>query len=379
MRAVVRGRRTATGRAGLTVLVWAIGLVCFGRATSARADGQPLVTGVESIGVTVGDLDRSVAFFRDVLMFELISQREESGEAHERLDGVFGLRKRVARMRLGTEFIELTEYFAPRGRAMPPDSRGNDQWFQHIAIVVSDMGKAYERLREHRVSHASTGPQRLPDSNPNAGGIRAFYFRDPDDHFLELIQFPAGRGDPRWQQGGDALFLGIDHTAIVVRDTEASLKFYRDELGMRVAGASENFGDEQEHLNNVFGARLRITALRAASGPGVELLEYLAPSDGRPSPVDSRPCDLWHWSIQMRAADARSVESTCIRSRRTLISSRTIDLSEGESDFSASIQIRDPDGHALQFISGNAARSEKTKTTGATSPGARPVAARPTR
>ena len=59
---------------------------------------------------------------------------------------------------------------------------------------------------------------------------------------------------------------GIDHTAIVVANTEASLKFYRDALGLQIAGTSENYGTEQEHLNNVFGARLRITSLRAGSG-----------------------------------------------------------------------------------------------------------------
>jgi catechol 2,3-dioxygenase-like lactoylglutathione lyase family enzyme len=69
------------------------------------------------------------------------------------------------------------------------------------------------------------------------------------------------------------MFLGIDHTAIVVGNTDASLSFYRDMLGLRVAGESENYGTEQEHLNNVFGAQLRITSLRAAAGPGIELLE----------------------------------------------------------------------------------------------------------
>ena len=68
----------------------------------------------------------------------------------------------------------------------------------------------------------------------------------------------------------EKLFLGIDHTAIVVGNTEASLKFYRDALGLQIAGTSENYGTEQEHLNNVFGARLRITSLRAGSGgPGI--------------------------------------------------------------------------------------------------------------
>lgn len=316
----------------------------------AAAAESPLALAVDSVGVTVGDLDRSVKFFHDVLTFELVSEREESGDEVERLDALFGARKRVARMKLGSEFIELTEYLTPRGRAMPPDSRGNDLWFQHIAIVVSDMEKAYARLRDHRVAHASTSHQRLPDWNPNAGGIRAFYFRDPDGHFLELIQFPEDKGEARWHGAHDALFLGIDHTAIVVGDTDTSLAYYRDELGMRVAGESENLGDEQEHLNSVFGARLRITALRAASGPGIELLEYLTPRDGRSPPPDSRPNDLWHWRVAIRTGDCAAVEELCIRSHRRLLSSRPVELKTEMAGVIHAIQILDPDGHALQFI-----------------------------
>ena len=58
---------------------------------------------------------------------------------------------------------------------------------------------------------------------------------------------------------------------------------------------------EQEHLNNVFGVRLRITTLRAATGTGVELLEYRAPRDGRPAPHDLRANDVAHWQITMNA------------------------------------------------------------------------------
>jgi len=46
--------------------------------------------------------------------------------------------------------------------------RSNDRWFQHIAIVVSDMRCAYERLRDAHVEQISSGPQRLPDWNVNA-------------------------------------------------------------------------------------------------------------------------------------------------------------------------------------------------------------------
>ena len=202
----------------------------------ARADDAPAALGVGCIGLTVSDADRASEFYMRVLDFRRELGTEVAGESWEKLQGVFGLRARTVRVRLGNECLDLTEYLAPRGRPIPADARSNDRSFQHVAIVVSDMDEAYRRLRDARVEHASTGPQRLPDWNPNAGGI--------------------------------------DHTAIVVGDTEASLRFWRGALGFRVAGTSENWGTEQEHLNNVFGARLRITALGAPEGPGIEL-EYL--------------------------------------------------------------------------------------------------------
>ncbi|HEY8413511.1 MAG TPA: VOC family protein, partial [Pyrinomonadaceae bacterium] len=213
------------------------------RSVAKAKEPAPLVEQVGAIGMTVSDMDTSVDFYSRVLSFEKISDVEVSGEDYERFQGVFGLRMRVVRMRLGDEFIELTEYLAPKGRPVPVDSRSNDRWFQHIAIITSDMNKAYALLRQNKVEHASTGPQRLPDWNKNAAGIKAFYFRDPDKHWLEILEFPEGKGDQKWQRK-DRLFLGIDHTAIVVSDTETSLKFYRDALGLHIAGTSENYGTE---------------------------------------------------------------------------------------------------------------------------------------
>src|SRR5262245_6135569 len=215
--------------------------------------GEGVVGGVGPIAMTVADADRSVAFYSQVFGFEKLSDVEVWGRRPEELQGVFGLRLRVVRLRLDQEMIELHEYLTSAGRPMPTDSRGNDRWFQHVAIIVSDMDRAYARLREHRVRHASPAPQRLPDWNGAAGGIRAFYFKDPDGHFLEILWFPPGKGDAKWHRATDRLFLGIDHTAIVVQDTDASIRFYRDGLGFTVAGESENYGPEQEWLNNVPG------------------------------------------------------------------------------------------------------------------------------
>jgi catechol 2,3-dioxygenase-like lactoylglutathione lyase family enzyme len=313
------------------------------RGTAATRDPRPIARAVDAVGFTVSNMDRAIEFYSTVLTFEKLSDVEVAGDAYERLEGVFGARARIVRMRLGDEQIELTEYLAPRGRPIPVDSRSQDRWFQHIAIIVSDMDSAYARLRAHKVQHASTGPQRLPDWNPNAGGIEAFYFKDPDGHTLEILEFPRGKGLAKWHRPATKLFLGIDHTAIVSGSMDASLAFYRDVLGMAVAGESENYGPEQEHLNSVFGARLRITALRAASGPGVELLEYLAPTDGRPYPGDGRANDLFHWQTIISAPDALAAERTLRSARVRFVSPGSVAL----GDTARSVLIRDPDGHAV--------------------------------
>ena len=308
-----------------------------------------LVDGVDAIGITVSDMDRAVDFYSKVLTFEKVSDTEVAGENYEHLEGVFGLRIRVVRMRLGDEFIELTEYLAPKGRPIPSDSRSNDRWFQHIAIIVSDMDKAYTWLRQNKVEHASSGPQRLPDWNKNAAGISAFYFKDPDEHPVEVLQFPPDKGLQKWRRPTEKLFLGIDHTAIVVWDTDSSVKFYRDLLGMNVAGESENYGTEQEHLNNVFGAHLRITALRGTSGPGIELLEYLAPRDGRPFPSDERASDVVHRQTVLLTRAAESVAQQLRANSVNFVSSGVVANQTEQLGFSKAFLVRDPDGHVVEI------------------------------
>ena len=318
-------------------------------AAPPAKSAEPIVTEVGPVGLTVGDMDRSVDFFTRVLEFRKLSDTELAGDALERLEGVFGARARVVRLQLGDEQLELTQYLAPEGRGFPPLSRGNDRWFQHVAIIVSDMDKAYARLREMKVQHASTGPQRIPDWNQGAAGIRAFYFRDPDGHFLEILSFPADKGLAKWH-AQNRLFLGIDHTAIVVGDTDASLAFYRDRLGFKLAGQGENHGPEQEHLNNVFGARLRITSVRAGAGPAIEFLEYLAPRDGRPYPPDARANDLVHWQTRLVTRSVESAYGTLRAARATFVSSGPVTLTDGSLGFRSGLLVRDPDGHAMEVV-----------------------------
>ena len=194
----------------------------------------------------------------------------------------------------------------------------------------------------------STAPQTLPDYIPAAAGISAFYFRDYDDHNLELIYFPEGKGNPKWKTSNQNRFLGIDHTAIGIEDTDESLKFYRDILGLRVAGNSENYGSEQEHLNQVFGARLLITGLVAEKGFGVEFLDYIAPPGGLPYPENSTALDHWYWHTAMIVDDLNSMMEKIQKANYTIVSNGIVSIRE--LNYDKAIVVRDPDGHAILLV-----------------------------
>lgn len=313
------------------------------------SDRSP-VREVRSVGMIVADMDRAVEFYSQILSFQKISEVEVWGTEYEKLQGLFGLRMHVVRMKLGDEVIELTDYLTSGGRPIPVDARSNDRSFQHIAIVVSDIDRAYQVLRQHNVQHVSPAPQSLPETIPAAAGIEAFYFRDPDGHNLEIIHFPVGKGDPKWQKPTDKLFLGIDHTAIAVSNTANSLRFYRDLLGLQLQGESINYGTEQEHLNNVSGARLHISGLRSAKGIGIEFLEYLTPRDGRSIPSDTRSDDLAHWETTLVVDDANAAAQKLRSSGYTFVSSGVVEMPKQTLGFRKGFLVRDPDGHAIKIV-----------------------------
>ena len=318
-------------------------LLCF--------QGQSQVHQVNTVSITVSDMDQALGFYTEVLDFKKISDIELYGEPYEQLFGLFGLRMRVAQLKLGGETIELIDYLTPGGRPIAVDSRSNDLWFQHIAIVVGDMEKAFERLREHHVQYVSTAPQTIPVSNKAAAGIRAFYFRDPDQHNLELIYFPPDKGNPKWQLANDAVFLGIDHTAIAVSNTSRSLDFYRDLLGLELAGESYNIGTEQAHLNNVENASLHITSLKAPQGPGVEFLQYLEPKTGNPYPSDTRADDLWQWHTTLEVSDLAQLQQTMQDQKIAQVSTKLVGVPELQSlGYTRGLMVRDPDGHAVMLV-----------------------------
>ena len=302
---------------------------------------------VGAIGMTVKDMNTSVKFYREVLGFKQLTDEEYSGSAYEKLEGIFGLHIRVVRMQLGDEQIELTDYLTSGGRSIPEDAKANDLSFQHIAIVVSNMEKAYAQLRKFNVEFVSTAPQTLPKTIPPAEGVKAFYFHDPDNHNLELIYFPNDKGQAKWHIATDKIFIGIDHTAIGVSNTDNSLQFYQTLLGIERKGDSFNFGTEQEHLNNVQGASLHITGLRSPAGPGIEFLQYLNPGAGKLYPVDTKANDLWFWQTTLYVDDIKDIYEKLHKGGFQFISDNIVELKSNNGNSFSAFVVKDPDGHAM--------------------------------
>jgi catechol 2,3-dioxygenase-like lactoylglutathione lyase family enzyme len=142
-------------------------------------------------GYTVSNLDRSVAFYRDLLGCEVIAAQEKEGGYLAAIVGYPDAHVRMAHLRIpgGEHVIELFEYLAPKGTVAdvaPPNVGAS-----HLCFIVEDLFRTYERLRDHGVDSFVSPPVEV-DTGVNRGGY-ALYLRDPDGITLELFQPAAAR------------------------------------------------------------------------------------------------------------------------------------------------------------------------------------------
>ena len=337
-----------------TAAMLALLLALSGQTSQAR-DLPGDVQRVKMIGFTVADVERQTDFFTKVLQFEKISDFRVVGGEYDQMQGVFNTNMRIVHLKLGEQTVELTQYVSPpTGRPIPVPSYSNDEWFQHLAIVVSDMDAAYKVLQDNNVRQVSAQPITIPQSNPGAAGIKAIKFRDPEGHDLELIYFPRGKGNASWQKPTNRLFVGIDHTAMTVDSTERGVTFYRDLLGFEVGGVTFNTGPTQEVLDGLFNDTCLVTAMMPASAPPhVEFLEYKTPPGGRPMPRDTRASDLWHWQTTLVTKDIGAASERLRRTGAQFISPDVVLIpqdAQAKLGFKKAVMIRDPNGHAIRLI-----------------------------
>ena len=259
-------------------------------ASSSEAPASDPPAAVQVLSTIAGfrlvtaDLAGLSNFYLDVLGFKADGPAQAISFAELGVLGLGGSGRRLA-LRLGAQTVVI-EQFDPPGRPMPADGNAASLFFQHLALVVADMGPAYQRVRG-ATPISEGGPQALPASS---GGVQAYKFRDPDGHPLELLHFPGGSGPRAWHGKSPAagqIGLGIDHSAISVADTAASVAFY-GALGVKPGTPSNNHGPEQQCLDGLRDVFVTVTPMTAAATtPHLELLAYRSPRSTAAPPLQA--------------------------------------------------------------------------------------------
>jgi catechol 2,3-dioxygenase-like lactoylglutathione lyase family enzyme len=293
---------------------------------------------IDRIVLIVSDLDQAEDDYVRALGCS-VERRDDVEPALTSVLRVPGARGRRSRLRLGRERIDLLQFTGGPGRSYPPGSTSTDLWFQHVAIVVTDMTDAHQQIMADRRFRpiSRRGPVRLPGSS---GGVTAFKFRDHDGHPLELLAFPEGSVPEEWRDA-DRLFAGLDHTAITVSDTIRSTEFFSSVFGFRAGSRTDNRGPEQADLDGVDDVQVSVTQVAPGwPAPRLELLNYHVGSR-RPIPADAASNDIaaTHSVVQVASLDATAA---ALRHRGTPLRDDDLMILDGGI---RAVCVSGPDGH----------------------------------
>lgn len=310
---------------------------------------KPLVNEVAGFTLTVDNMDTSLEFYTKLLHFRKISEFTLSGKDLDKLFHLSDVKVRIVKLLLGQESLELIEFLQPKGRKIPANASKNDFNFQHLAIVVSNIDEAYLSLLKQGVSPSSLTPGHVPSSGSETGDVAVFYFKDPDHHQIQLIAFPPGKGESKWQRSLGQLFLGINHFAMTIKNTEKSLQFYHSLLGLKNA-ETRFYGDwKEERLKHVKTPKVQATLLESSYGPTLQLLQYIKPELGKEMPPNTKPNDMWSVLTQLSTLNIDRTHLKMMQSKAFLLSS--IPIKVPNAPYKKAFLAKDPDGHFVLISS----------------------------
>lgn len=144
------------------------------------------VTAVDHTGLTVSDIDRSIAFWTEVMGFEVRRRGHLAGDFAAQVTGVEGADISTAIIAAPGHTIELLQYTSPgvaTDELRSPATPGT----KHLAFTVDDIAAVHERLADH--GWFTRGSVQTMTEGPRAG-TKFLYLHDDDGLTLEFIESP---------------------------------------------------------------------------------------------------------------------------------------------------------------------------------------------
>ncbi|MCX6219630.1 MAG: VOC family protein [Bacteroidia bacterium] len=139
-----------------------------------------MIEGLEHVGLSVSNLDKSIDFYCKNLQCEVIRIIEaNTNPLLGKVVGMPGCVARIAHLRSGPNMLELFEYTAPNGKKIPKDFRQADNGFVHAGFRSSDVRNDYSKLKNEGVVFISEPVEFRKD-------VWICYFYGPDHEVCEL-------------------------------------------------------------------------------------------------------------------------------------------------------------------------------------------------
>jgi catechol 2,3-dioxygenase-like lactoylglutathione lyase family enzyme len=136
---------------------------------------------INHVGISVSDIERSIAFYRDLFGLEQLCDVFPFGG--EQFAAIMDIPDVTGRMcMIGKDSLQLELFEFTDARPRDPEYPVSDRGYSHFGFEVDDIAATYEKLKAANVRIHS------PVITFNQGSMKAAYCRDPDGNVFELLE-----------------------------------------------------------------------------------------------------------------------------------------------------------------------------------------------
>ncbi len=331
--------RAKMSRNATVVLIW--GAVCaFAQAPAPPGD----VVGVGGFSHIVANVERSVAFYRDVLGLEMPNPPRPFDSTPWIIDmgNTPGAQSRPAILRIpGSKLgVELIDYKDIARKAAHP--RFQDPGAASLILTVRDMDAMMAKLKAAHAHINSKGgePASIKGANGSVGHV--VFVQDPDGFFIEISQRDPA---PATTAPASSNIIG-GAFEIIVADLDQTLHIYRDVLGFQTLPPTAWDGTKlMMDTAGTPGAQFRRSA---ATIPGTSvMMAFMEFKDINRKPLHTRIQDPGTAILQVGVRDIDSTVSALKAAGVTVISKNGEPVMNGTSKF---CMVRDPNNLYLELF-----------------------------